>query len=255
MGRRTSYAPGTPCAVDVITPDPEAAKAFYRRVFGWQPEDLDHGYTAFRHDGAVVAGLLTLTEELLEAGVLPAWVTYIAVDDVEAAAARVAELGGTVTAEPFEIPGAGRGVGIADPQGATLTLWQAGGFAGAELVNEIGAWAWSDLQTADPIAAAPFYEELFGWEVRDVPGSGGAYRGVALDGRSIGGIMQAPPGTEAPSWNVYFGVASAGAALEHADAAGGERIAGPLDVPAGRFAVALDPLSATFSVVEGDFDD
>jgi len=255
MGRRSHYAPGTPCAVDLVTPDVATAKDFYRRVFGWESEDLDHGYTVFRHDGGTVAGAYPLTQEMAQAGTGPAWRTYVAVADLDASAARVAELGGALEDEPFAVPGAGRGVAFTDPGGAELSLWQADGFVGAEVVNEVGAWAWNDLQTPDPPAAVPFYEALFGWEIREVPGSGGAYWSVGLDGRPLGGVMQAPPATPRPSWNVYFGVMSCGATLEHVDVAGGERVAGPLDVPAGRFAVAMDPLAATFSLVEGRFDD
>jgi hypothetical protein len=255
MGRRTSYPPGCFCAVDLATPDLATAKDFYRRVFGWEAEDLDGGYTALRRDGALVAGAFPLTTEMAQAGVGPAWVTYVAVDDLDAAHGRVEELGGSAAGEPFAIPAVGRGLAIADPGGASLTLWQAEGFAGAEVVNEVGAWAWSDLQTPDPAAVAPFYRSLFGWEVAEIPGSGGAYWSVSLGGRGIGGMMPTPAGARGSAWNVYFGVASCGATLEHVEAAGGERVAGPLDVPAGRFAAALDPLAAAFSVVESQFDD
>jgi uncharacterized protein len=256
MGRRESYAPGTPCAVDLMTTDVASAASFYDRVFGWRAEELGHGYTAFRRrDGALVAGAFALSEERLGAGARPAWTTYVAVADLDATVARVDGLGGAVLGAPFAIPGAGRGAAIIDAQGASLALWQAEGFAGAEVVNEVEAWCWNDLTTPDPAAAAPFYEDLFGWEIREIPGTGGAVWSIALDGRGIGNVMQPAPGANAPAWNVYFGVTSVGATLEHVDAADGERVAGPLDVPAGRFAAALDPLGAPFSVFEGDFDD
>ena len=51
---------------------------------------------------------------------------------------------------------------------------------------------------------------------------------------------------EHPFWNTYFGVASVDAALEHAESAGGRRLAGPIDVPAGRFAAVADPQGAVF---------
>ena len=35
MSERTSYAPGTPSWVDLGTPDPAAAAAFYSGLFGW----------------------------------------------------------------------------------------------------------------------------------------------------------------------------------------------------------------------------
>jgi predicted enzyme related to lactoylglutathione lyase len=256
MGRRESYAPGTPCAVDLMTTDVAAAASFYDRVFGWRAEELQPGYTAFRRrDGALVAGAFALGEEQLAAGARPSWVTYIAVADVEATAAKVEGLGGVVLNAPREIPGAGRTATIMDAQGASLALWQAEGFAGAEVVNEVEAWTWNDLTTSEPADAVAFYEGLFGWEIREIPGTGGAVWSIGLDGRGIGNVMQPAPGAPAPAWNVYFGVTSVGATLEHVDVADGERVAGPLDVPAGRFAAALDPLGAAFSVFEGQFDD
>jgi predicted enzyme related to lactoylglutathione lyase len=255
MGRRTTYSPGTPCAVDLATPDRDAAKAFYDRVLGWDAEDLEHGYTAFRRDGALVAGAIALTPAAQAAGAPPAWTTNVAVADLDASLARVTELGGAPVGEGYDIPGAGRGAAFTDPQGAVLLLWEPRGFAGAELVNAVGAWAWNDLQSPEPAAAAPFYEQLFGWAITEVPGSGGAYRMIEHEGRAIGGFMEAPPGVTEPYWNVYFGVEAVGTALEHVEAAGGERVIGPTVVPAGRFAVARDPQGATFSFVESDFDD
>ena len=40
-----SYAQGTPGFVDLTTPDPDAAKAFYAALFGWEYVDqpLDEG--------------------------------------------------------------------------------------------------------------------------------------------------------------------------------------------------------------------
>ena len=35
MSERTSYAPGTPSWVDMGSPDPAAAAAFYGALFGW----------------------------------------------------------------------------------------------------------------------------------------------------------------------------------------------------------------------------
>ena len=58
MGERTSHAPGTFSWVDLATSDPDGAKAFYRRLFGWQYEDVAGAggmYTMFRIDGKDVA--------------------------------------------------------------------------------------------------------------------------------------------------------------------------------------------------------
>jgi uncharacterized protein len=254
MARRTTYPAGTFCAVDLVTPDREGSKEFYAALLGWTAEDLQPGYTAFHYDGAFVAGAIELSTEMQTAGSPPAWTTYVRVDEVAVTAARVTELGGTLLGEVFDIPEAGRGVAFADRQGAVLLAWEAGGFEGAELVNENCAWAWSDLQTPDPEAAVPFYEALFEWDLVPVEESDGAYWSIASHGRTIGGVLRS---TQAPRpfWNVYFGVDDVDAALERVAAGGGTTLLEPVTVPAGRFAMALDPQGAAVCLVEGDFDD
>lgn len=254
MGRRTTYTPGTFCAVDLVTPDREGSKPFYGELLGWSAEDLSHGYTAFRLDGALVAGAIELTVEQQAAGSPPAWTTYVRVDDAAVTAARVTELGGSLVGEVFDIPEAGRGVAFADRQGAVLLAWEARGFEGAELVNESGAWAWNDLQTPDPDAAVPFYEALFEWDIEPVEESGGVYWTIANDGRTIGGVMRSTQ-TPRPFWTVYFGVDDIDAALERVATGGGTTLLEPIAVPAGRFAMALDPQGASVCFVEGDFDE
>src|SRR5436309_12787154 len=39
MLERDGYPPGVPCWVDTTQPDPEAAVAFYRGLFGWDFDD------------------------------------------------------------------------------------------------------------------------------------------------------------------------------------------------------------------------
>src|ERR1700750_1645654 len=114
MARRTSYSPGTFCHVDLVTPDRDGSKAFYGRLLGWTAEDLSHGYTAFRHDGGVVAGAIELSREAQAAGAPPAWTTYVATGDLDASIALIGELGGSLMGDPFVIPEAGRGVAFAD---------------------------------------------------------------------------------------------------------------------------------------------
>jgi uncharacterized protein len=254
MPPRTRYAPGTFCWVDLTTTDLATARRFYGALFAWDVRETE-GYAFFLKDGAVAAGLTELQPVQAQAGMPPSWSVYVAVDDADAMCARAEELGGTVHTEPYAIEDQGRMAVVGDPQGAVFLLWEADGFAGAEVVNEPRAWAWNDLQTPDPDAAAAFYRALFGWEIEAVPGSGGVYASIRNEGRAIGGVMAAPPGVAAPYWAAYFGVDGVGAALEHADAADGQRIGRPQDVPAGRFAFLADPLGAPFGVIEGQFDD
>ena len=72
------------------------AAAFYANLFGWSVHETDMGggapYRMLRNDGLDedVAGVMRPMME----GVPPHWLDYITVDDVDAALARVVELGG-----------------------------------------------------------------------------------------------------------------------------------------------------------------
>lgn len=252
MGRRDDgYTPGTPCWVDLTTPDVEGAIAFYGALHGWTAREvMDGAYWYLEHEGAVVAGLSPLNDAQREAGMPPAWSMYVRVDDAAEAIAQAESLGGRATFGPQAIADVGTMAAVSDPQGGVTLLWEPGTFAGAEVVNEVGAWCWDDLQTTDPATAAPFYEGLFGWSVSEIPGTGGSYMSIAHEDRAIAGLMRAQRGIQQPYWTVYIGVDDVDAALQRSADAGGRVIVEPMSVPSGRFAVGLDPQGAVFCVLE-----
>ncbi len=76
-------------------------------------------------------------------------------------------------------------------------------------------------------------------------------------GHTNGGIMPITEqhGDAPPYWLVYFTVPSCDAAVEKVRGLGGEVLAGPLDLGAGRIAVVSDPQGAVFALFEGETDD
>src|SRR5947207_150198 len=82
---------------ELMTTDMEAAKAFYAQVIGWGTQDAAvpaASYTVFTAAGVSVSGALRVPEEAIKSGFRPTWLGYVGVDDVDAAAGRVAQLGG-----------------------------------------------------------------------------------------------------------------------------------------------------------------
>ena len=103
MGERTEYAPGIFSWTDLSTTDPEAAKRFYAALFGWQAEDLPVPgggvYSMQQLEGKNVAAIAPQPPQQREAGVPPAWQSYITVTSADDAARRAGALGGTVHAQ------------------------------------------------------------------------------------------------------------------------------------------------------------
>jgi predicted enzyme related to lactoylglutathione lyase len=104
--------------------DPDAAKPFYAGVFGWRARRsaIDRGsYETFDSNTGPVAGLVAIDERSPGAAP-PHWMTYIVVADAGATAKRGAQLGGGVSVEPSDVPGAGTIAVLTDPFGACFSL-------------------------------------------------------------------------------------------------------------------------------------
>lgn len=255
-------APGTFCWVELGSSDATAARTFYTDLFGWSVEESPMGdgppYVRFQLRGLDVAAMYQIDAGLPNA-VPDNWGSYVSVDDVDAAAARAAELGGIVVAAPFDVMSAGRMAVLKDPQGATFSLWQAGDHDGVMVKGEPGSMCWSELLTDDPAGAEGFYGELFGWEAVSVDMPTGPYTSFFRGGSPECGMMklQEEWGSVPPHWVVYFAVADCDAAAGRGSELGADLIVPATDVPeVGRFAWLRDPLGAVFGIIRlQDADD
>jgi uncharacterized protein len=254
MPEMTTYAPGTPCWVDLSSPDLDATVEFYGTLLGWdvpeseRPEETG-GYRQAMLNGRSAAGLMPQMQE----GQPTAWSSYVATDDADASAAKVREAGGRLVVEPMDVMDLGRMAMFTDPTGAACGAWQAGSFPGAGIVSEPGAFTYNELETRDPDRAKEFYGAVFGWEFRDF-GEQGNYWTIHLGGddRPVAGAMDirgVVPDEIPPHWLVYFAVDDVDGSVEKATSSGGTLANGPMDIPdAGRFAVLTDPHGAAFGL-------
>ncbi|HEX6666130.1 MAG TPA: VOC family protein [Solirubrobacterales bacterium] len=256
MSEMTSYEPGTPSWVELGTPDMEATIGFYNALLGWDiPEQPNSaqlgGYRRAKLRGMDVAGVSPLQSEEQP----PAWSTYISVANAAATVEAVKAAGGQVVFEPLDVVGLGTMAIFTDPTGAFFGIWEPGTFAGAELVNEYGAFSWNELHTRDVAAAKEFYGAVFGWTVDEQDmGEMGTYNVLKLGENMVGGMLDMnatdmPPEVP-PHWLTYFTVENTDAAIETIKGNGGGVAFGPIDIPVGRFAVVTDNAGAAFAVMQ-----
>jgi predicted enzyme related to lactoylglutathione lyase len=245
------YAPGTPCWVDVSTNDIAGATRFYGELFGWDFEDMGEEaghYTMCKLQGHDVCAIGPN-----QGGGPNAWNTYFAVEQVDDAVKRITDAGGSVVAGPMDVFTAGRMAVAQDPTGGFFSVWQAGEHIGATLVNEPNTLTWNELDARDLDKALAFYKEVFGFAVQTSEQGGMQYSEVKIGDRTVAGAMTMPPMVppEVPTnWMTYFAVDDTDAKLARIGALGGGTIAEPMDIPAGRFAVAHDPFGAVFGIIK-----
>ncbi len=109
MSKVTSYAPGTPCWVDLSCADIDASVSFYADLLGWEAGEVPNsaamgGYRRATFEGDDVAGLMPA----MQPGQPQMWTTYISVEDATATTAKVTAAGGSVIAEPMDVMDLGR---------------------------------------------------------------------------------------------------------------------------------------------------
>jgi len=113
------------CWIEMCTDNPEAAKSFYGKLFGWSYNEMemDQGgiYSMFEPAaGGPGGGIMAKPMP----GAPTAWMPYVATDDLEASVAKVFDLGGKVIMDATPVPGHGVFAVISDPTGGVIGLWK-----------------------------------------------------------------------------------------------------------------------------------
>lgn len=248
------HSNGAPCWIDLMTSAPDKARSFYGGLFGWTfitgSQEEYGGYITASKNGKPVAGIMQKMEN--QTAMPDMWSTYLRCDDAAAITAAITANGGQVYVGPMEVPGQGHMAICGDPSGAVVGVWQPGGHQGYGLRAEPGAPVWHELHTKDYDKAVKFYQDVFGWNT-NVLGDDPGFRYVTLGAGDTAraGILDAsdflPDGVPS-SWQVYFGVENADAAVATAVELGGTVVQSPENSPFGRNATLSDPTGAIFMI-------
>jgi predicted enzyme related to lactoylglutathione lyase len=225
---------------ELVAADVERAEVFYAELFHWTLRVWRPGV----HDYAMIHSAGSDHGGFLRQDDVPHWLAYVEVPDADAVAARAEELGGRIAGGPVELPGVGRYVVVADPQGAEIA---------AIAVEEQGAppagvFVWDELLTEDPAAAREFYGRLFGWTVAAASASYSYFRAT---GARIAGLQRKTPESPCSCWLSYLHADDVAAAVERAERLGAVATLPPTEVAGiGGVAVLIDPVGAPFGLLQ-----
>jgi uncharacterized protein len=128
IGAKILSEPGALCWTELTTSDTKVAEKFYTQLFGWTPKHSPAGapmeYTEFSVGGTPSIGMMPKPPQM-PAQIPSYWMPYFQVTNVDAAASKGKELGGTLMVGPNDIPDAGRFAILNDPQGAMFAIFTA----------------------------------------------------------------------------------------------------------------------------------
>ena len=242
--------------VELVTPDLSAAKKFYAGLFGWTFRDIQAGETKYAEaflDGRPVAGLI---HKDVPAGEhrQPAWLSFFAVENVDAAKMVAVQNGAKVLFEPHNVPDRGQEAVFADPQGAVFVVLASSSGDPPDVLATPGEWIWSSLITSDPDADAAFYQKLFNYEVYELPANPGVQHLLLASedyARASVNTLPVDRPKAHPHWLNYVRVEDAVKMSAKVVALGGRVLVEPqVDRHGGKVAVVADPLGASFGLLE-----
>lgn len=249
---------------ELMTPDPDAVKGFYREVTGWTISDSIPGpggkdYRMIgRSDGGQAGGVLALSADMAQHGARPTWLAYLSATDTDATVAAIVADGGRVLMPAMDLP-VGRIAMVADPQGVPFYVMTAIPPAGApDQTSDVFSpravqhVSWNELASPDLAAAKRFYAKHFGFEFREAMNMGpmGDYCFIDHHGQRLGAIMQRQDERQPAAWLFYVRVPNVTAAVQAVKTGGGAVLLGPIEVPGDDWiAVATDPAGTGFGLV------
>jgi predicted enzyme related to lactoylglutathione lyase len=106
---------------ELLTRDVERAKKFYQQSIGWtfEPMKMNDGatYWVANMNGKPVGGLFPTDRPGFE-GVPESWMSYLAVDDVDARVKKAEAAGAKLMRPLFDVPNVGRIAILTEPGGA-----------------------------------------------------------------------------------------------------------------------------------------
>jgi predicted enzyme related to lactoylglutathione lyase len=254
-GKYMSGSQGSFVWYELLTSDVAAAKDFYKKVIGWNYQDVPMPgmtYTLLQVGETQVGGLMAVPSEARDAGMRPHWAGYVSVPDVDEAAANVTRAGGTIHRPPTDIPDVGRFAVVADPLGAVFNLFKSPNLPARATGLVPGYVGWHELHSNDWPKAYNFYHDQFGWQKGEAVAMGplGTYQLFIIDGVPAGGMFNSPAAEAARFWLYYFIVDAIDAAAKRVVDGGGKVLHGPQQVPGGSWIIqASDPQGANFALV------
>lgn len=114
------------CWNELMTPDVEKAKAFYKALFNWEYQEISSDgekYTMLKTAGGEGGGIMQTPADK-QGQIPPHWMSYINVDNLDESLAKATSLGASVKIPATAVKDFGRFAIIIDPTGAHIAMWQ-----------------------------------------------------------------------------------------------------------------------------------
>jgi predicted enzyme related to lactoylglutathione lyase len=241
---------------ELVTPDLAAAERFYGGLFGWTFQTIHAGaseYAVASVDGRPVGGIF---QKPIPSGEhqQSAWLTFIAVRDLDAAKRAALAHGAKVVSDSRNYPARGRQAVLSDPEGAVFAMLASSSGDAPDFLASPGEWIWSSLLCKDPGAEAAFYQQVFSYDVFDLASDDGSDHVILSSddfARASANALPSDSKHRHPHWLNFIRVDNTVDTVAKVVASGGRVLVEPhVDRHGGQVALVADPAGAPFGLME-----
>jgi predicted enzyme related to lactoylglutathione lyase len=245
---------------DLITEDAEKSRAFYEQLFGWKFERttrLGRPYLIGRSGSTPVGGIAQVERRQPDEPIAQ-WISFLAVADVDATAARVTGSGGQMLVAPTAVNTSRAAIAV-DPQGAAVGLVTLGANITPPVGGRaapIGTFFWRDYLARDVDAARTFYSNLAGLTAdRQTRSDLLIHYILTRPGPApVAGIVAIGEQPVSPNWLPYIRVNDPAPLATRAEQLGGRILVNArADLRNGSVAVITDPGGAAMALQKWPF--
>jgi predicted enzyme related to lactoylglutathione lyase len=237
---------------DLLTSNPDRAKGFYEKLFGWEFRAVRSRYTEIYFKGRKLGGMLQIDpKEGREPSSM--WLVAFSEADIEGALKRLKAGGGTLLRGPTDWGDRGEGVLISDSSGAHSLLMHAKGGDPEDRNPEMGEWLWNELWTLQMNQDALFYNALIPYSDSEKDAH---YVVLLNEGKWRVGIRQIKEKAFAGRWIPVIRVADPLALQEKVERLGGKSwVPSPKQQKNGNTLLISDPDGALVILQKWDFSE
>ena len=231
---------------DLVTADAARSRDFYSALFGWEilgDSAAQPSYLTITANGRMIGGIVQAANATAGAR----WIG-LASGDPKALAERAVQRGGKVVVAPRTLPGRGDFTVLADPAGAHFAVVLPERGDPADHAGGRSEWIWSELWTPDPVQAAAFYRDVFGYTSAAAPRATGDAFVLSAGGRARAGVMKTPDSALPAVWIPYVRVDDVSAMVSRARTLGARVLVPPQPHHRSQVAVLADPMGAPFAL-------
>ncbi len=238
------YNPGAVIWHDLITPDADASKKFYNKLFGWDYKDFviqKQNYVIIYEDGIAIGGMMEIPTAKTAI-----WISAVSSQNMSRDISSIKENGGKVLIGPIQIPGRGKQVILQGNQGEKFSLLNA---INGDPIQGNTSWLWSEFWAENPSQGKNFYEKVFQVNAVKTTSDAKDYWVFKKDENSKAGMIQNPITNVNSQWVPYINSSDVSASVNIAKENGAYIILEPTDdVRNGKVGIISDNFGATVCI-------